>query len=283
MRIAHLILVHKAPGQLERLVRALAHPEATCFIHLDRKADKRAFDAVALLPNAQFIQHRLDVKWGGYSLTRAALEGMRAILQAADQYDFINLISGEDYPIKPLAEIHDFFRQHLGQSFLEYYPSDSAWWQANQIRITQYHFTELRFPGQYAIQRLLNRLLPPRKLPLLPALYGGDMGGWYTLSRMCAAYVVEFIDAHSQLRRFARLTWGSDEFLVHTVLLNSPLATTITNDNLRYIDWSGGGSSPKCLTSADLPALAASPKLFARKFDESRDVVILDQLDQLNR
>lgn len=282
MRIAHLILAHKAPAQLERLLRALAHPEATSFIHLDKKVDQQPFASLAALPGVHFIRHRLDVKWGGFSLTRAALEGMREILQAPVPYDFINLISGEDYPIKSVAAIHDFLRRHVGRSFLEYYASGSAWWQANEVRVSRYHLTELRFPGQYVVQQLLNRLLPPRKFPLFSTLYGGNMGGWYTLSRECAAYVIEFLDAQPRLRRFARLSWGSDEFLVHTILLNSPLASTITNDNLRYIDWSAGGSSPRTLTSHDLAALAASPKLFARKFDSQRDSAVLDQLDQLN-
>jgi len=281
MKIAHLILAHKAPDQLERLLRALAHPQADVFVHLDRKTDSRPFAALAQLPNVRFIQRRLDVKWGGYSLAQAAFEGMRDILQLSDNYQFINLLSGEDYPIKPVAAIHQFLEEHAGRSFVEYEPDGSAWWQANRSRVAQYHLTEMAFPGRYAAQRVLNGLLPARKPPL-PTLYGGNMGGWYALSREAAAYVVAFVDAHPKLRRFARFSWGSDEFLVQSILLNSPLAGTVANDNLRYIDWSEGGSSPKTLTSADLPALQASSRLFARKFDSRRDDV-LDQLDRLNR
>lgn len=281
MTIAHLILAHKAPAQLARLLGALAHPQAACFVHLDKKTEAAPFAALADLPNVHFLRRRLDVKWGGYSLTRAALEGMREVLQAPVPYDVINLLSGEDYPLQPVAAIHEFLARHAGQSFIEYEADGSAWWQANQRRFRQYHLTEFRFPGQYAVQQLLNRLLPVRQVPLLPTLYGGDMGGWYTLSRASAAYAVRFVDEHPRLRRFARFSWGSDEFLVPSILLNSPLAATIRNDNLRYIDWSGGGSSPKILTLADLPALRASPRLFARKFDLSRDAAVLDRLDQL--
>ena len=73
--------------------------------------------------------------------------------------------------------------------------------------------------------------------------------------RGAARYVVDFVDADARLRRFARLTWGSDEFLVPTVLLNSPLAASVRNNNLRYIDWSAGGANPKVMTHDDLPAL----------------------------
>lgn len=285
MTIAHLILAHKAPAQLERLLRALAHPQASCFVHLDKKTDGRPFAALAARPHVHFLARRLDVKWGGYSLTRVALEGMREVLAAPVPYDVINLISGEDYPIKPVAAIHELLARHAGCSFVQVEAeAGSAWWQANQRRVREYHLTEFRFPGQYAAQQLLNRVLPRRQVPPeLPTLYGGDLGGWYTLSRASAAYAVRFVDEHPRLRRFAQLTWGSDEFLVPSILLNSPLAPTISNDNLRYIDWSGGGSSPKVLTGADLPALLASPRLFARKFDASRDATVLDRLDELLR
>jgi len=279
MRVAHLILAHKAPAQLERLLRALAHPQADSYIHLDKKADFQAFAYLAALPNVHFIQHRLDVKWGGYSLTLAALESMREILRSAPTaYDFINLLSGEDYPIKSAAAIHAFWEQQRGHSFLEYEAEGSAWWQANESHATRYHFTEFSFRGRYVIERCLNALLPRRRPPL-PALYGGNMGGWYTLSRECAAYVIGYLDAHPKLRRYAYFTWGSDEFLVHSIVLNSPLAPTVINNNQRYIDWSGGGHSPKIFTVADLPALLASARLYARKFDASRDSAVLDQLD----
>jgi hypothetical protein len=283
MTIAHLILAHKAPAQLERLVRKLAHPQAHIFIHLDRKADYRLFAPLAALPRVQFIRHRLDVKWGGYSLTRAALEGMREILRSSVHYDFINLLSGEDYPIKPVEAIHEFLAQHIGQSFLECQPDTSEWWQANQSRFNQYHLTEFNFRGQYMVQRVLNRVLPRRKPPLFSTLYGGNMGGWYTISRKCAAFVVEFVDAHPRLRRYARYTWGSDEFLVHSILFNSPLAATIVNNNLRYIDWSAGGSNPRILTADDLPTLQDSSRLYARKFDASHSAQLLTQLDYLTQ
>lgn len=283
MTIAHLILAHKAPAQLERLVRALAHPQDSVFIHLDLKTDYRPFAKLASLPNVHFIHQRLDVKWGGYSLTQAALEGMREILRAPAEYDFINVLSGEDYPIKSLVAIHDYLALHVGSSFLAYQPDSAAWWQHNQSRITQYHLTNFRFRGQYFVQQLLNRLLPARKPLPLPVLNGDNAGGWYTLSPGCAAYVIDFIDTHPTLRRFARYTWGSDEFLLHSILLSSPLAPTIINSNLRYIDWAGGGSSPKLLTHQDLPGLLASPMLYARKFDINQDTSVLDQLDQLNK
>jgi hypothetical protein len=280
MRIAHLILTHQGPAQLARLLAALAHPNADCYIHLDKKADFAPFASLQNQPEVYFTRTRLDVRWGGYSLTKVVLDCSREILAHAAQYDFINVLSAQDYPLKPASEIHEFLLRNIGRTFLECEASGSAWWQANRSRVERYHLTDVDFPGRYACQKLLNAVLPTRRFPLACTLQGGPMGGWYTLSRASAAYVVSFLDARPQLRCFARFTWGSDEFLLHTILLSSPLKATITStDNLRYIDWAGGGHSPKTLTCADWPALQASPKLWARKFDMGVDATILDWLD----
>ena len=282
MRIAHLILAHKAPAQLARLVRALAHPQAEVFIHLDRKTDLAPFAALAELPGVQFVPRRFNVTWGGHQFAEAILETQRTAMQAPGSFDYFNLMSGEDYPIKPVADFHAFLAQQGGQSFVQYHREGAPWWQANGRRVSEYHLTDFHFPGRYAVQKVLNRVLPARKFPELPTLYGGEMGGWYTLSRACLAYLLNYVDAHAAVWNFGRFSWGSDEYLVPTILLNSPLAPAITNDNLRYIDWSGGGANPKILTTADLPALQASPKFFARKFDSTRDAEVLKRLDDLH-
>lgn len=280
MRIAHLILAHKGPAQLARLLRTLHHPDADCFVHLDAKAPFADFAFLGKLPRVFFTRTRLNVKWGGYSLTRVVLEGCREILAAAPHYDVLNVLSAQDYPLQPAAVVHQFFERHPGQSFLECAPAGSAWWQANRSRIERYHLTEYAFPGKHRVQQVLNRLLPRRRFPLPYTLYGGNMGGWYTLSRACAEYLLAFLDQRPRVGRFARFTWGSDEFLIHTILLNSPHKASIHHDNnLRYIDWSGGGASPRTLGSPDLARVLAAPKFWARKFDMEQDPGMLDALD----
>lgn len=61
--------------------------------------------------------------------------------------------------------------------------------------------------------------------------------------------------------------------------MNSSFRDRVAPDDLRYVDWTGGGDHPKVLTLRDLDALLASSKLFARKFDPTVDEVVLDRLD----
>jgi len=51
------------------------------------------------------------------------------------------------------------------------------------------------------------------------------------------------------------------------------------NDDLRYVDWSEGGASPRVLTSYDLDRMTRSSALFARKFDPRIDSAVIDALD----
>jgi hypothetical protein len=65
-----------------------------------------------------------------------------------------------------------------------------------------------------------------------------------------------------------------------TILFASPFKSQMINDNMRYIDWSAGGASPKTLTIDDRTLIGNSGKFFARKFNQDTDSKILDWIDQ---
>lgn len=273
-------MVHRDPAQVGRLLDALRHPGADCYLHLDAKTDMRDYAHLAGRPNVYFTPRRFLVRWASYRFTEALIECTRDVLATGRGYDFVNLLSGQDYPIKPAAGFHAFLAAHPGESFMSFEAEEgSAWWQHARRRVEQYHTTYYAFKGQYRVQQLINGLLPRRRFPLPYRLFGGPDGSWWTLSAAAARYLVDFLDEHPRVRRFARFTWGSDEFLPATILLNSPLAAGIHPENYRYIDWSAGGANPKVLGSADFDQLARSPKFFARKFDASRDAAVLDRID----
>lgn len=280
MRVAHLIIAHKEPSQVERLVNRLAHADCDVFIHLDKKTDRAAFRRLERLPQVYFIRNRQLIRWAGYSFTKAILTGIAEVLEAG-HYDFINLMSGQDYPLQPMDALLAFLGRHPGRSFLSYETQDSPWWQQNISRVAHYHSTDFQFKGQYQLQAWINRLLPDRTFPLGYPLYGGNCAMYWTISREGARYLTDFLQEHPVIARFARFTWAPDEFLIPTLLLNSPLAGQVLNNNLRYIDWSQGGPNPRFLGMEDLAALRCSPAFFARKFDIRQDSHILDQVDEL--
>lgn len=280
MRVAHLIMAHQQPSQLKRLIETLSHEESDFYIHLDKRANDADFAALAELPRVQFIRKRLPTRWASHQFTEASVQGLREILISGVAYDFINLLSGQDYPIKPVNEIHRFLARHIGYTFLSFEREGSEWWDVAKGRVELYHSAYFDFKGRYQVQRIVSELLPKRKFPLSYTLYGGPGAAWWTMGPDCAAYLVDFMDKHPHVNWFGRFTFCSDEFMIHTILMNSPLKNNIINDNCRYMEWPVGKPNPKTLTLEDVESLSHTQKLFARKFDATKDAEVLDVIDK---
>jgi hypothetical protein len=277
MKIAHLILAHNYPAQLERLINRLAHPDADVYIHLDKKTLRPQFEHLQQLPNVFFIQNRVKVYWGSYNIVQATLNAFNEILQSGKTYQFINLLSGQDYPLVSSAYIHDYLKANQGTAFMNYALFDPAWTEALP-RIREYHLNSLQIKGRYMVQKLINKILPRRTLP--NALIPVGRSQWFTISTCHVRYIVDYWESNPHLQRFIKLTWAPDEFIFQTILYNSMYREQMVNNDLRYIDWSESRVSPKTLTIGDAKQLLASGKLFARKFDQNKDVSILNLLDK---
>ncbi|MGG7663639.1 beta-1,6-N-acetylglucosaminyltransferase [Dyadobacter sp. BHUBP1] len=276
MKIAHLILAHAAPAQLLKLIDALEHRNAWCFVHLDRKADIRAFSFLRDRERIMLVPDRVDVGWGAYSIVEATIHGFQAIVDSGIDFDYVNLLSGADYPLQPPSEIHDFFARNTGKNFMEYYSVRNEWTEALP-RLTKYHLTNYNFPGKYLVQKWMNRLLPARRMPA--GLEPVGRSQWMSLTLDAVRYILEYLNGHPGVVKFFKLTWAPDEIIFQTILYNSPFRSSLVNDNLRYIDWSEGQASPKVLTEDDLERMGASGKLFARKLDLARFPAVFGKLD----
>jgi hypothetical protein len=277
MKLAHLILAHNEPKQLERLVNRLAHPDADIFIHLDKKTDIAPFKYLADFDNVFFIQNRVKVYWGSYNIVQATLNGFKEIIAAGKNYQYLNLLSGQDYPLQSQTYTHQYLNQHPNVAFMNYSLFEPDWLEALP-RIQVYHFNNYKIPGRYHLQKFVNKLLPQRSLPnkLIPV----GRSQWFTIPLDCVAYLLKYWEDNSKLRSFIKLTWAPDEFIFQTILYNSEHKSKMVNNDLRYIDWSDGGVSPKTLTMNDANSLATSGKLFARKFDMKKDAELLDFIDK---
>jgi hypothetical protein len=278
MRIAFLILAHKNPSQLERMLNAMDHPAFDYFIHVDRKADQSAFGFLSKRNRVYFIRHAIKVFWGRYSLVQATLNGIGEILQSGE-YDYIHVMSAQDFPIKPPQEIYQYLQDKKGSEFITCIKeSDNhEWWQDAALHVWRYNFHNWRIPGKYRLQFLANKLLPPRKYPIAGHLVVGH-SNWFTLTGACARYMIDYLVDHPEVVRFFKYTWGADELIFSTVVYNSRFQEKIEK-SLVYIDWSERVANPKLLTIKDFHAIMTSGCLFARKFDIEKDESIVRQLE----
>lgn len=280
MKIATVIVFHQDPVAVERMIKVMTHPSFDFYLHLDKKVDIRPFAYMAKFPNTYFVDNRKTVRWGGLSQLEAMVSSMNEILSSGRSYDFINLLSGQDYPIKPAGTMYDFFQQYRGKSFMTCEKAPTPWWDEAMARFTEYHFIDYGFRGRFRLGKALSSLLPGRKFPLPHELYGGPDAGYWILSAEAAQYICTALKRLSKYRVFFKHTWSPDEFLVSTLLMNSPLKATFIPENYHYMDRSLGGSHPKILTMNDYPLLLHSPKFFARKFDRTIDEGVLNRIDE---
>lgn len=279
LKLAHLILTHGNPEHLQRLVNALAHPDAHFYVHVDHKTDIAPFLQLKDTPNVFFISNRIKVYWGGYSIVQATINSFEEILNAPHTYDYINLLSGQDYPIKPVEYIHRFLADNPGKIFMHFQSITDEWHEALP-RISRYHLSNYNLPvGTYRLERMMNRLLPVRSLP--EGIVAVGRSQWFTATPDSIAYMVRYIHENPWISSFFKLTWAPDEIIFQTILYNSPYREHMVNDNLLYVDWSAGGASPKTLDMDDAEALSKSEKLFARKFNSESDNYILSYLDKM--
>jgi hypothetical protein len=278
MRIAYIILAHKLPEQLVRLVSKLNTPANSFLIHVNKTDESgvyhRAKEALHHCANVRFLKRRV-VRWGTFSQVQAVMDGVREALTSGFEFDYAIFLSGQDYPIKSNEYIQKFLEESQGKSYLEYFPLPaSIWWRENGglDRINYWH---LYFGGRP--RKILRRFdLPHQKFLKNHKLFGGS--AWWCLSRDCAEYMNGYLDQDGDFIKFWKYVRIPDESFFQTALLNSHLRDQLINDNLRYIVWVTT-PHPEILDKRHFNQLVSSDKLFARKFDITVDAEILDMID----
>ena len=140
MQKNYLILAHRNPEQLCQMIKALDDGNSKFFIHLDAKTSIEPFAAQLQGGHIVFIPRRERCVWGGFSIVIATIYLMEAAAQANSKGFFI-LMSGQDYPIKPIAELDAFLQENKEYDFVSFLPLE-AWgnWSMKRVRDKLKHY-----------------------------------------------------------------------------------------------------------------------------------------------
>lgn len=277
MKIAHLILAHKNPKQVAALIESLKHPAFDFYVHVDKKTDIEPFQLVLTAQNVHLVEKRAKIYWGEWGTIQATLNGFAAILPKG--YDYINVISGQDFPIKSAEFIYQYFCERRGAEFITCDPIKGGNWGDVSSRVQDYHFINWRIPGKHSLGKLATKLFPKRKFPLNYEIVG--RANWFALTTEAVKYTLNFLEANPEVSQYFKYCWGADEFIFSTIIYNSALKNKIQN-NLIYVDWSGADiGHSRLLEAQDLANLECSEKLFARKFDLENNPPMLAMLKKL--
>jgi len=251
------------------------HPAFDFYIHLDKKTDAAPFEYLFNQKNIFPVQNRIKIYWAGWGTIQATINGFKEILPK--QYDYVNVLSAQDFPIKSAEYIYQYINERKGQEFITCESIDDEWKEV-AARVKQYHLINWQIRGQHRLENILNKILPERKYPLDHKIVG--RANWFTLTKEAVQFLLNFLDQHPKVVRYFKYCWGADEFIFSTALYNSEFKPCIVN-NLVYVDWPGPKTGhPKILTSVDIEKLKSSDKLFARKFDMDIDDSVISLLEE---
>lgn len=294
MKIAYLITAYDNPAHFHRLVRAIVTERSAAFVHIDAKSDITPFLRPEH-PQVHFCRKRSRVHWGEFSMVEAVLRLMETARRAAEHYDYFVLLSGSDYPIRPVEELEAFLRAQAGAEFINLIgmPNEAAgkplWRLQRYQRLSDGAWS--RVAGK-ARELLVQAKLIAAERDYSAALRGRKpFGGstWWALSRAACEYVLDFVAREPALIRFYRHTWIPEEGLFHTIIGNSPFAGRVRR-NLVFTDWRAGGNNPATLDEHhtqrfidEYPVTVEdqygrSELFFARKFSD-RTAQLVDRLD----
>ena len=281
MKIIFFILTHKNPEQTVRLIQRLESPASRFVIHVDRRQPLSVYTVIsrwAAKRDDIILVRRHRCYWGDFGIVAATLECVRAALRSWDDFDYGVLLSGQDYPIKPLKFIFDYLTLNSGKQFIESFSLDDTenrWTrQGGQFQATARH--------SWYIVRFRSRRLPiplRRRVPTGFKACGGSQ--WWSLSYEALVYITEYLDNNPKIVRFFRDLSIPDETIFQTLLYRSSFQKDVISDDLHYAVWDRPTPPyPRILDDSDLEPIRSSSKLFARKFDIYTDSRILDLIDK---
>lgn len=299
LKIAYLILAHRYPEQLFRLVDRLDTENVFFFIHIDKKVDAAMHQSItghfSGKSNVRFIK-RFKCYWAGFGIAQATLQGIKEIVESGLDVDYISLMSGQDYPIKTNTYIRQFLRDRTGTSFIEQLPYPHAKWDTENgglDRVEHWHFVRRNFCHSYPQRdffgkgklRFLNPLwnkkirfhVPTfrRTFPLGLQPYGGAQ--FWCLYKKHFQHVYQFVHRHPDYVRFFKYVFVPDEILIQSIIGNAGFGEEIHNDTLHFLEWLRPGAT---LYTSDKENIFSTYHLFARKFDATVDEQIMDIIDR---
>lgn len=273
MSHAILIMAHKDYPQLRHLVEYFSH-DCQVFIHVDRKGDitDEQINELRRMNNVRKVYRRYTIYWGGFSILKCEMYLLNCALKECEA-DYIHLISGEDYPIKPLDTFLDTFDKAMGVNFLSYVHLPHPKWQNNTYTRFEYYypfdFYHERNESKQKAEQWVNfqkKWHIHRSIPhYFEHLYGGSQ--WFSITREATRLLLEYTQKRPAFYRRLRFTFAPEESYIQTVLLNLLPTGKVLNTNLRLIRWKHeNGNAPANLGTEHFHLLTESKYLFARKF-----------------
>ncbi|WP_454966692.1 beta-1,6-N-acetylglucosaminyltransferase [Capnocytophaga leadbetteri] len=303
MQKNYLILAHKNPLQLGRMIERLDDGASKFFIHLDAKTPIESFAACLEGGHIRFIEPRERCVWGDFSIVRATIHLMEA---ASEEQGLFILMSGQDYPIQSQGYINAFLERNKEFDFIEIEPLEEKWKpKMVKDKLEHYHilhseerghsncYAPFRHCSVFQKLRTLTHLLKgrlsqknfrllcslPKRVAPFKRQYAGSQ--FWAFSERTFYAVLQYIRKHkAALEEYYKYTSSPDEIYFHSVLMHlvAKDSTIKLKEQITYVNYFRKNN---VFITEDFDKLtSAKGKLFARKFDTDIDIEILNLIDK---
>ena len=315
IRVCYHIQTHTRPEQVTRLVEVIKQGSPGSAVLISHDAAGQPLDVMRLeaMPGVHVFVRTGG--YGGFSHIDRFFAAVDWLEEHGVEYDWLENITGQDFPLRPIAEIEHAIAELDADGYLLYAPifPDRTPPGADQGAAPEFEFCIPRdaFMRYRCRSWWFGRATPAKQRWLRPLMalnfvqpwvrlslaystigirrrrtvFSDDFigyGGWFfcTLSELCVRYVRDFARDNPEIVAFFRTVLGPEEAFLQTVLVNSGKFRFVP-DSKRYIDMSQSRNNhSKKLGVADLDFMLASGAHWARKFDRAYDAEVLDILER---
>jgi hypothetical protein len=117
IKVSYLIITHRNPGLLQRLIQHLTGENSSFFIHVDAKANFAKFAGV-VGENVHFTRKRIPVYWAEFSQVMASLILIEEALASGNNPGYLILLTGSEFALRSRDYIHRFLERQRGREFI---------------------------------------------------------------------------------------------------------------------------------------------------------------------
>lgn len=311
--ISYIILAHKNPAQIERIIKSLSDEGIYFYVHIDLNSNMSEFNSHLDKYNVNFIQDRVACSWGDFSIVKATLKCIERILMDNRKGHSV-LLSGQDFPIKSNSDIKKIFEENTATDFIDCRPIKEVWPNHFKYRTQAVKYNLSYKKADFvcilsifslrpkAIIRNTNKLLrkfmidkdinhlktlkylfiykkPPKNIDF----FGGSQ--WWSLTNETLNKIFLYINNNNKFITFFENSVIPDEVFFQTAIMKLKKfdSSIFIRDTLTYTRWkSKTADSPDTFLSADYNEilLASRDYCFARKFDVLEDEGIMISIEK---
>lgn len=276
MKQALLITAFREFNRVVDICNIFDSEQYVIYVHIDKKSivPQSFLNELSTFKNVHLIEPRLKINWGSVHLSRAFVRLIQECLRDEKVF-YAHIIDEATFPIKSRNYITKYVSDNRDFSMIDIQPISAG----KEKFFTTYHFHNLinmKNKKHWVLRNVVCRVIPTKvqqilrikrkALPITPFM----SGAWFSLSRECMEYVINFLNQNNNFHRQFKYTFAAEEVLFATIIGNSHLKDKIIN-NHRYDDWSciRNGCLPANLDITDYNKILSSSGIFARKFNNN--------------